>query len=41
VPPLLQRHGFRFFDGRTMARSEHEIPPFSLLAIHASRLPVV
>ena len=41
VPPLLQGHGFRFFDGRTMARSEQEIPPFSLLAIHASRLTVV
>jgi len=41
VPPLLQRHGFRFFDGRTLARADHEVPPFSLLAIHASRLPSV
>src|SRR6476469_6253383 len=39
VPPLLQRHGFRFFDGRTLVRSDHEVPPFSLLAIHTSRLP--
>ena len=38
IPPLLQRHGFRFFDGRTFARSEHEVPPYSLLAIHHSRL---
>ena len=41
IPPLLQRHGFRFFDGRTFARSDHEVPPYSLLAIHSSRLPAV
>jgi FkbM family methyltransferase len=41
VPPLLQRHGFRFFDGRTFARSDNEVPPFSLLAIHNSRLPAI
>ena len=41
IPPLLQRHGFKFFDGRTFARSEHEVPPYSLLAIHQSRLPAV
>ena len=41
IPPLLQRHGFRFFDGRTFDRSDHEAPPYSLLAIHSSRLPVV
>jgi FkbM family methyltransferase len=41
VPPLLQRHGFRFFDGRTFARSDNQVPPFSLLAIHNSRLPAV
>ena len=41
VPPLLQRHGFRFFDGRTFARSDQQVPPFSLLAIHNSRLPAV
>jgi hypothetical protein len=41
VPPLLQRHGFRFFDGRTFARSDDQVPPFSLLAIHSSRLPPV
>ena len=40
VPPLLQQHGFRLFDGRTLARSDHEVPPFSLLGIHTSRLPV-
>jgi FkbM family methyltransferase len=41
IPPLLERHGFRFFDGRTLARSDHEVPPYSLLAIHRSRLPPV
>ena len=41
VPPLLQRHGFRFFDGRTFARSDYQVPPFSLLAIHNSRLPAI
>jgi len=41
IPPLLQRHGFRFFDGRTFAHSDHEVPPYSLLAIHHSRLPAV
>jgi hypothetical protein len=41
IPPLLQRHGFRFFDGRTFARSDNEVPPYSLLAIHRSRLPDV
>ena len=41
IPPLLQRHGFKFFDGRTFTRSEHEVPPYSLLAIHHSRLPAV
>ena len=41
IPPLLERHGFRFFDGRTLARSDHEVPPYSLLAIHRSRLPAV
>jgi FkbM family methyltransferase len=41
IPPLLERHGFRFFDGRTFARSDHEVPPYSLLAIHRSRLPAV
>ena len=41
IPPLLDRHGFRFFDGRTLARSDHEVPPYSLLAIHRSRLPAV
>jgi FkbM family methyltransferase len=41
VPPLLRRHGFTFFDGRTLARSDSEVPPFSLLAIHQTRLPAV
>ena len=41
IPPLLQRHGFRFFDGRTFARSDHEAPPYALLAIHRSRLSAV
>jgi FkbM family methyltransferase len=41
IPPLLERHGFRFFDGRTLARSDHEVPLYSLLAIHRSRLPAV
>src|SRR5207248_10249223 len=41
IPPLLQRHGFKFFDGRSLARAEQEVPPFSLLAIHASRLPAI
>jgi FkbM family methyltransferase len=38
IPPLLRRHGFRFFDGRTLARSGEEAPPYSLLAIHETRL---
>jgi FkbM family methyltransferase len=38
IPPLLRRHGFKFFDGRTLARSENEAPPYSLLAIHQTRL---
>lgn len=38
IPPLLRRHGFRFFDGRTLARSESDVPPWSLLAIHETRL---
>jgi hypothetical protein len=41
IPPLLKRHGFKFFDGRTMARSDAEAPPYSLLAIHQSRLPAM
>ena len=41
IPPLLQRHGFKFFDGRTLAPSEHEAPPYSLLAIHQTRLAAV
>jgi FkbM family methyltransferase len=41
IPPLLARHGFRFFDGRTFARCDREVPPYSLLAIHHSRLPAV
>ena len=41
IPPLLQRHGFRFFNGRTLVRSEHEVPPYSLLAIHHSRLRAI
>jgi FkbM family methyltransferase len=41
IPPLLKRHGFKFFDGRTMARSDTEAPPYSLLAIHQSRLPAM
>jgi FkbM family methyltransferase len=41
IPALLQRHGFRFFDGRTFARSDHEAPPYSLLAVHCSRLSPV
>jgi FkbM family methyltransferase len=38
IPPLLSRHGFRFFDGRTLVRFEKEAPPYSLLAIHETRL---
>lgn len=38
IPPLLRRHGFKFFDGRTLARCETEAPPYSLLAIHETRL---
>jgi FkbM family methyltransferase len=38
VPPLLRRHGFKFFDGRTLARSDNDLPPWSLLAIHKTRL---
>jgi FkbM family methyltransferase len=38
IPPLLRRHAFKFFDGRTLARSETEVPPYSLLAIHETRL---
>jgi hypothetical protein len=41
IPPLLSRHGFKFFDGRTLARSENEAPPYSLLAIHETRLNAV
>jgi FkbM family methyltransferase len=39
VPLLLRRHGFSFFDGRTLAGSDTEVPSFSLLAIHRTRLP--
>ena len=38
IPPLLRRHGFKFFDGRTLARSATEAPSYSLLAIHETRL---
>lgn len=38
IPSLLRRHGFKFFDGRTLARSDSEAPPYSLLAIHQTRL---
>lgn len=38
IPPLLRRHGFKFFDGRTLARSDNEAPSYSLLAIHQTRL---
>jgi FkbM family methyltransferase len=38
IPPLLRRHGFNFFDGRTLARSDSDLPPWSLLAIHQTRL---
>lgn len=38
IPPLLRRHGFEFFDGRTLARSGAVAPPYSLLAIHRTRL---
>ena len=41
IPPLLRRHGFRFFDGRTLAPSDDEAPPYSLLAIHQTRLPAI
>ena len=41
IPPLLRRHGFRFFDGRTLTPSNDEAPPYSLLAIHQTRLPPV
>jgi FkbM family methyltransferase len=41
IPPLLRRHGFKFFDGRTLARFDVEAPPYSLLAIHETRLPAV
>lgn len=39
IPPLLQRHGFVFFDGRTLAPCAGDLPDFSLLAVHQSRLP--
>jgi len=41
IPPLLRRHGFKLFDGRTLARSDKEVPDFSLLAIHETRLGVI
>jgi FkbM family methyltransferase len=41
IPPLLRRHGFKFFDGRTLARSDLEAPPYSLLAIHETRLAAI
>jgi FkbM family methyltransferase len=41
IPPLLRRHGFKFFDGRTLACSDTEVPPYSLLAIHRTRLPAI
>jgi FkbM family methyltransferase len=41
IPPLLRRHGFRFFDGRTLAPSGDEAPPYSLLAIHETRLAAI
>ncbi|MFN2508043.1 MAG: FkbM family methyltransferase [Chthoniobacterales bacterium] len=39
IPPLLRRHGFVLFDGRTLAPSVADLPDFSLLAVHQSRLP--
>jgi FkbM family methyltransferase len=41
IPPLLQRHGFKFFDGRTLVRFDTGVPPYSLLAIHHTRLPAI
>ncbi|MGI9087942.1 MAG: FkbM family methyltransferase [Chthoniobacterales bacterium] len=38
IPPLLRGHGFALFDGRTLARVTDEVPAFSLLAVHQSRL---
>ena len=38
IPALLRGHGFELFDGRSLARVGAEMPAFSLLAIHSSRL---
>ena len=38
IPPLLRRHGFKFFDGRTLIPANGEAPPYSLLGIHHTRL---
>jgi FkbM family methyltransferase len=38
IPSLLRDYGFDFFDGRTLARCPTDVPDFSLLAVHRTRL---
>ena len=38
IPQLLRDHGFELFDGRTLVRCGSDVPEFSLLAVHRSRL---
>ncbi len=38
IPGLLRSHGFELFDGRTLERCDKEVPEFSLLAVHRTRL---
>lgn len=38
IPELLRGHGFELFDGRTLLPCATELPEFSLLAVHRTRL---
>ena len=38
IPGLLRQHAFALFDGRTLAPCDRDVPDFSLLAVHRSRL---
>jgi len=38
IPTFLRQHGFELFDGRSLAPCVRDVPEFSLLAVHTSRL---
>lgn len=38
IPGLLRSRGFELFNGRTLTRCDTEVPEFSLLAVHRTRL---